>query len=183
MAHKQKDKHDYYYDAMEYLNAGYTKTAKKLLKKSLKLDEDYVEAYVGMTAAFKEEGDAEKVREYTDLAFEKTRKVFPQWPEKMIWGVLQNRQYLRAICDKASLYHKDGDVHEAEKLYRLILKFNPKDNQGIRYLLAALFAGESPDLVDELFEEGNRLQNWDKVEKLLVEQNAQRHFWDEPAEF
>ena len=183
MGRKQKDKHDYYYDAMEYLNAGHAKTAKKLLKKSLKLDEDYVEAYVGMTATFREEGDAEKVREYTNLAFEKTRKVFPQWPKKMIWGVLQNRQYLRAICDKASLYHKDGDMPEAEKLYRLILRLNPSDNQGIRYLLAALFAGESPEFVDELFEEGNRLQNWDKLGDLLSEQNDQHHFWDEPADF
>lgn len=180
---KDNVKWDHYYDAMEYLNVGDTKTAKKLLKKAIKIDEDFVAAYMGMTAAFKEERNKEKIREYTNLAYKKTRKVFPAWPEEMIWGELENRQYLRAICDKAVLFHTDGDVEEAEKIYRLILRLNPRDNQGVRYYLAALFAGKTPEYVDKLFDEGNRTQNWNKAEKLLYEQNELHHFYEPPEDF
>ncbi|MFH1683316.1 MAG: tetratricopeptide repeat protein, partial [Candidatus Margulisiibacteriota bacterium] len=79
-----KKEQNYYYDAMEYLNAGNTKTAKKLLEKAIKLDPDYVEAYIGMTAMYREIGNFKKEKEYADLAFEKTRLKFPVWPEKII---------------------------------------------------------------------------------------------------
>jgi len=176
-------KWDCYYDAMEYLNGGDTSAAKRFLKKAIKIDEDFVAAYMGLTAVFKEKEDEKNIRKYTNLAYQKTRKIFPQWPERMIWGVLQNRQYLRAVCDKAALFHNDGDTEEAERLYRLILKLNPNDNQGVRYYLAALFAGKTPEFVDELFEIENQSQNRDKLEKLLYEQNELHHFFEPPEDF
>ncbi len=177
---QKEKKWDYYYDAMEYLNLGEIKMAKMLLGKAIEIDEDFVAAYVGMTAVAKEEGDRKKEKEYANLAFERTRKIFPEWPEEMPWGILENRQYLRAICDQACIYHLEGNFQEAEKLYRLLLKLNPSDNQGVRYLIAGMFAGLSPKDVDKLFDEGNRRQNWDKLEKLVVEQNIRHQFWKEP---
>jgi tetratricopeptide (TPR) repeat protein len=174
---------DSYYDAMDYLNAGDTTRAKKMLEKAIKLDEDYVEAYVGMTAMYREIGNFKKEKEYVDLAYEKTRQKFPVWPEKMIWGIIENRQYLRAICDKATTNHITGNLKEAEKLYRLILKLNPRDNQGVRYLIAGMFAGLSPQDIDDMFDEGNELQNWDKLAVLLDEQNEKHKFWSEPIEY
>jgi len=176
-------KWDCYYDAMESLNGGDTGTAKRFLKKAIKTDEDFVAAYMGMTAVFKEEEDKKNIRKYTNLAYQKTRKIFPQWPERMIWGVLQNRQYLRAICDKAALFHNDGDVEEAERIYRLILKLNPGDNQGVRYLIAGMFAGLMPQDIDDMFDEGNESQNWDKLEKLLYKQNELHRFFEPPEVF
>lgn len=45
-----RNKSDYYYDAMENLNCGNEEAAIRLLRKSLEIDEHYVEAYVGMAA-------------------------------------------------------------------------------------------------------------------------------------
>jgi len=98
----------------------------------------------------------------------------------MCWGILENRQYLRAICDKAAISQTAGNLKEAEELYRLILKLNPNDNQGIRYLIAGMFAGLSPQDVDRKFDKGNERRNWDKLENLIKEQNAEHHFWNEP---
>jgi hypothetical protein len=50
----------------------------------------------------------------------------------------------------------------------------------VRYLIAGIFAGLKPEDIDKLFDEGNRLQNWGKLEKLVVEQNRKYHFWEEP---
>jgi len=169
---------DYYYDAMEYLNLRETGMARFLLQKATKLKKDFVAGYVGLTAVAKEERDRKKEKEYADLAFEKTRKVFPVWPEELRWGILENRQYLRAICDKACVYHLEGNFQEAENLYRLLLKLNPNDNQGVRYLIAGMFAGLSPEDVDKLFDKGNRQQNWDKLEEMVIEQNTKHHFWE-----
>jgi len=176
----QEEEWDYYYDAMGYLNIGDTKMAKFLLQKAIKLNEDFVAGYMGLTAVAKKEKDREKEKVYAELAFEKTRKVFPKWPEELRWGIIENRQYLRAICDRACVYHIEDNFSEAEKLYRLLLKLNPDDNQGVRYLIAGMFAGLKPEDVDKLFDEGNKLQNWDKLEKLVCEQNAKHHFWEEP---
>jgi tetratricopeptide (TPR) repeat protein len=174
-----KKEQNYYYDAMEYLNDRDVKTAKKLLEKAIKSNQNYVEAYVGMTAMYREIGNCKKVKEYADLAYKKTKLRFPIWPKKMSWGIIENRQYLRAICDKATTSHVSNDLKEAEELYRLILKLNPGDNQGVRYLIAGMFAGLSPREVDTMFNEGNGLQNWDKLAKLLNEQNKKYKFWVE----
>lgn len=178
-----KKEKNYYYDAMEYLNAGDTRSAKKLLEKAIKLDENYVEAYVGMTAMYREIGNFEKEKEYADIAFEKTRQKFAEWPEEMIWGIINNRQYLRAICNKAITNHVAGNLKAAEELYRLLLKMNPRDNQGIRYYIAGMFAGLQPHHIDEMFDEGNNLQNWDKLADLFYEQNMKHKFWNEPSEY
>jgi hypothetical protein len=52
------------------------------------------------------------------------------------------------IAMQAMLYHGGRNRQEAEKLYRLLLKLNPSDNQGIRYLLAGLEEGLSPDEIE-----------------------------------
>ncbi len=176
MNENKEDKWDYYYDAMECLNAGDAKTAKKLLEKAIKIDEDFVAGYMGITAVYKEKGNFKKEKECADLAFRKTKRHFPNWPKEMEWGILENRQYLRAICDKACVYHIEGNLKEAEKLYRLLLKLNPSDNQGVRYLLAGLFAGLKPQDIDDMFDEGNEKQDWSKLEKLVIAQNKKYHF-------
>ncbi|MBI5699053.1 hypothetical protein HZC35_01920 [Candidatus Saganbacteria bacterium] len=173
-----KNEQDCYYDAMEYLNAGDINAAKKLLEKAIKIDPDYVEAYVGMTAMYREIGNFKKEKEYADIAFEKTRQKFPVWPESMSWDIIENRIYLRTICDKATTSHITKNLKEAEELYRLILKLNPSDNQGVRYLLAGMFAGLTPQDIDDMFNEGNESQNWDKLAKLLEEQNEKHKYWD-----
>jgi len=135
---------------------------------------------MGITAVYKETGDRKGLKKYTELAYEKTRKVFPVWPKEMFWGVIDDRQYMRAICDKAALCQQEGDLKEAEWLYHLLLKLNPGDNQGIRYLLAGLFANILPEEIDKLFDQGNESQDWSKPEYLVEEQNRIHHFWQEP---
>src|SRR3954453_5282960 len=53
------------------------------------------------------------------------------------WGFLQTRPYMRARAGLAAALMKLGDVESAVAHYRDMLRLNPNDNQGIRYLLAA----------------------------------------------
>ncbi len=124
-------KEDYYYDAMELLNGGDYVAAIKLLEKAIKIDPHYVEAYVGMYAVYGHHKNKKKYYEYVDKAFEETIKKFPKFPKELRWGFIENRQYLRAICEKACSYWNDNNYEKAEELFRLLLKLNPGDNQGI----------------------------------------------------
>src|SRR3954469_5193236 len=53
------------------------------------------------------------------------------------WGFLETRPYMRARAGLAAALMKLGDVEGAVAHYRDMLRLNPNDNQGIRYLLAA----------------------------------------------
>lgn len=100
----------------------------------------------------------------------------------MQWGILENRAYMRSICDKATTSQIAGDTKTAEKLYRMLLKMNPNDNQGVRYLIAGMFEGISPIDIDDMFDEGNEKQSWSKLEALVDRQNKVHKFWVEPKE-
>lgn len=53
------------------------------------------------------------------------------------WGILETRPYMRARCGLAQALWVAGQHEEAIGHYRELLRLNPNDNQGNRYLLAA----------------------------------------------
>lgn len=61
------------------------------------------------------------------------------------WGVLETRPYMRARAGLAGTLLKLGDVHGAVSHYRDMLKLNPNDNQGIRYVLAGCLLRQGDD--------------------------------------
>ena len=117
-----------YYDGMEWLNSGDHKEALACIKKALKIDSEYIQTYVGLVAIYRQLGDFENEKKYVDIGFELTKVKFPKWPARMEWGDMENRAYMRSICDKAMTAQISGDTKMAEELYRLLLKMNPWDN-------------------------------------------------------
>ena len=168
---------EYYYDAMDLLSDGNLPVADELLQKALVLDENFVAAHVGLVAVNQSAGNFGGVRQYTESSYEKTVQQFQHWTSEFNWGDLENRPHLRAICYKAALYHIDGEFEEAERLYKQLLKFTPHDNQGVRNLLAGLYAGLSPWDIDAMFDECNARQDWNKLEQLFAAQNSKHKFW------
>ncbi|MYJ96579.1 MAG: tetratricopeptide repeat protein [Proteobacteria bacterium] len=65
--------------------------------------------------------------------------------DKLIWGDLNNRPFLRAASAYAHLLVQQQRYKDAIPLLRRILKWNPNDNQGVRYTLgpALLRAGRA----------------------------------------
>jgi len=54
------------------------------------------------------------------------------------WAVLETRPYMRALEGLASVQERLGRTNEAIAHYRELLRLNPGDNQGIRYVLLRL---------------------------------------------
>ena len=61
------------------------------------------------------------------------------------WGFLETRPYMRARAGLAGTLVKLGDVAGALAHYRDMLKLNPNDNQGIRYVLAGCLLRQGDD--------------------------------------
>jgi len=177
MSMRVPNKDDLYYDAMEAIDAEEYKSAEKLLLDALVMDSDYVQTYIGLVNLYSVWKKTKKTQENIKIAFEKTKQQFPKWPRKMLWGYLENRAYLRAIQYQADLFADNGDNDNAINLYKLILRLNPNDNQGVRYLVAGLYAGIRGEKINQMFDEGNRKQDWSKLEKLVADQNKIYKFW------
>jgi tetratricopeptide (TPR) repeat protein len=70
------------------------------------------------------------------------------------WGLLETRPYMRARAGLALALWASGERGEAVAYYHDMLRLNPNDNQGIRYLLAAcLLEMERYDELDTLLKE------------------------------
>lgn len=65
------------------------------------------------------------------------------------WGLLETRPYMRARLALSQCLWQAGDRDEAIGHYRDMLRLNPGDNQGIRYILASclLDAGRDDEVV------------------------------------
>lgn len=176
-----KNTDNLYYDAMELLDGGRdgAKDAELLLLKALELEPLSAQTYVGLVCAYGVLKNKKRTEECIKNAYSNTVKKFPIWPEEMLWGDMDNRAYMRAIQYRADLYADDGEKEKAIELYRLLLRLNPNDNQGVRYTLAGVYAGISGKEINRMFDQGNAKQNWDKLENLVKKQNAKYKFWQE----
>jgi tetratricopeptide (TPR) repeat protein len=61
------------------------------------------------------------------------------------WGFLETRPYMRARLGLAETLWELGDVNGALGHYRDLLKLNPNDNQGVRYILASRYLNSDKD--------------------------------------
>jgi len=61
------------------------------------------------------------------------------------WGYLETRPYMRALAGLAECLWKNGCRHEAIGNYKELLRLNPNDNQGIRYILVNCLLAEGMD--------------------------------------
>ena len=178
-----KSAYDLYYDAMEMLQSedmGDAIQALQVLEQAYKLEPNLIDLQLGYIEAYNTLGIHASVRAHIELGFLMVTERFPKWPKRLEWGDIDNRGYLRIIQAKADWSWDQGDTEMAEDLYRLLLRLNPHDNQGVRYVLAALYAGLSGEELDTLWLQSNESQDFSRVETMLEKQNQKHHFWDPP---
>jgi len=112
----------------------------KLARQALEISADCADAYnllaqdlaetVAEARAFYEEGVRAGERALGPETFKEGKGHF--------WGILETRPYMRARQGLAGVLRLVGDQPQAVKHYQDMLRLNPNDNQGIRYLLAVL---------------------------------------------
>jgi tetratricopeptide (TPR) repeat protein len=84
------------------------------------------------------------------------------------WGILETRPYMRARAGLAQALWEKGERDEAIAHYQDMLRLNPNDNQGIRYILidCLLTAGRDEDarkLLDRYSGDGAASWAWSRA--------------------
>lgn len=61
----------------------------------------------------------------------------------LIWGLIDNRPYLRCLHSYGLCLWRLGESKEAERIFERLLWLSPSDNLGARFLLEDVKAGKS----------------------------------------
>lgn len=130
---------DLVYDAYEQPVA----KGKKLVKQALELDPDNADAYNYLASIEKDIDKAIVLFEKAIAAGEKSLgKKFMKEEKGHFWGMIETRPYMRAKAGLADCFYAQKEVDKAIEIYEEMLELNPRDNQGIRYLLSTLLLGK-----------------------------------------
>ena len=124
------------YDAFEHPSP---KIRVKLARRALKLSPDCADAY--NLLAEETGGTLEEERALYQKGLEAgERALGPEFFEQQVghfWGMLESRPYMRARAELARCLWQLGEHEVAIDHWREMLRLNPNDNQGMRYILLA----------------------------------------------
>jgi len=132
----------------------------KLAQEALEVSPDCADAYV-LLAEETARDPEEALRLYEQGMQAGERALGPEGFREAVghfWGILETRPYMRARAGVAECLWATGKYDEAIAHYRELLRLNPGDNQGNRYMLARLLLKQGKDkelgqLLDQ-FDEG-----------------------------
>jgi len=111
--------------------------AVKLARQALEISPDCADAYVLLAdlAAATTRERIELLRQGVAAGSRALGKRFFKENIGHFWGMLESRPFMRAMVALAMLYWEIGQGDEAIELWREMLRLNPNDNLGVRYLL------------------------------------------------
>ncbi len=111
----------------------------KLIKSALKLDPDNVDAYNYLAEYETDKYKRLAIYKYAaDLGEKTLGKKFIKENTGYFWGIIETRPYMRALQGLAESLLETGKLHDSIKIYEKMLKLNPNDNQGVRFVLSIL---------------------------------------------
>jgi len=119
----------------------------KLARQALAISPDCADAYVLLAEEARSLPEAKRLYEQGVSAGE--RALGPQTFEEdagHFWGIIETRPYMRARAGLASCLWQLGERQAAIEHYADMLRLNPGDNQGIRYVLANCLLRQGDDI-------------------------------------
>lgn len=145
----------------------------KLARQALETSPDCADAYVLLAEEnAKTPADARAFYEQAVKAAQRAlgKEAFEEM-EGHFWGVLETRPYMRARLGLAQVLWAMGEQPAAAAHMRDMLRLNPGDNQGVRYLLATLLLAMGDDAaLEKLLEQypDDWSANWKYTSALLA---------------
>jgi tetratricopeptide (TPR) repeat protein len=122
-------------EAMEDWWRGDRAAALRGYRRALKVDPHHGDTHNRIGIAAMDKGDLVEAEKHFRAAIEGASRDIDVDGGLLEWGNLDNRPYLRAHANLALLFRKQARWGEAVKIHGQMLRWNPNDNQGVRYLL------------------------------------------------
>lgn len=122
-------------EAMEDWWRGDRAAALRGYRRALKADPHHGDTHNHIGIAAMDKGNLVDAEKHFRAAIEGASREIEVDSGMLEWGNLDNRPYLRAHGNLALVFRKQGKWAEAAKIHEQMLRWNPNDNQGARYLL------------------------------------------------
>lgn len=121
---------------------GFTKAQKKRargwVEAALAMQPGFLEANLALAWMQKEAGEPQALTT-ANAAVRQAEALIPRgFKGRILWGHLGNRFYHRLLWLQLRLHHEQGASNAAVRVARKILRLNPNDNLGVRYVLPFL---------------------------------------------
>lgn len=127
---------DEFYDACEIMDAGRYQEASLIFNKIINLAPEFFDAYNSLAMILMVCDQKNEGLICLETGFEKALTLFPknffEKPNKLEWGWLENRGFLRSYANLGLYYLEKNKTLEAKLIFERIITMNPNDNQGIR---------------------------------------------------
>lgn len=143
----------------------------QLARKAIKVDPDCADAYVILAEEAATVDD--RLRHYGEGVRAGEQSLGPERFEQDVgyfWGITATRPYMRARLGLAMALDEAGRRDEAIEHFQELLRLNPQDNQGVRYLLLPrlLASGRDADAARLLKEFDEESAIWAYCQALLA---------------
>ncbi len=129
-----------FHQGVELLEGGRLKKAERIFRRTLAQMPDHLDALHHLALVLDEQGRKTIARTVWEEAVGIGRAAFPAGfdplRDRLEWGWLENRPFLRCLQGLALAYREAGDIERALGLYRDLLALTPGDNQGVRGVMA-----------------------------------------------
>lgn len=130
-------------EAVELKNKGEHEQARNILRNIIKEDIRCIDAHVHLGNFAFGAGDSRSMirvalNHYSVAVLMGKFFLGDNFKGTLPWGWINNRPYLRALHGQCICFWALGEFKEAMKVAKYILKVNPMDNQGIRFLTTEL---------------------------------------------
>ncbi len=144
--------------------------AEEFFRQALELDPRLADAYNGLAEIAVERGELEEAEELYWQAYRLARaELGSEEPEAFYWWRQpETRPYMRAREGLGFTYWEEGRYDEALAEFEALLRLNPNDNQGIRYLIPPLY-----QLKGEL---ERALQAYEEFQERYPQDEGEPHF-------
>lgn len=140
-------------DAEDYFYEYEFKKSKELLNRIILKDPLFHEAYLLLSSLYATEENFEEAKSTLKKGINIWESRIPEdFKGEIPWGILENRPYLTLLYKLSDLADIIGNTDESIQIAEKLLKYNPNDNQGVRWFVGNLYL---------------KTDNYDKAEKNL----------------
>ncbi len=122
-------------EGMEHWWSGDRRGAAKLFRRALEIDPRHADAHNHLGIVSLEARKLKAAEQHFRAAIDGGQRRLEREGAEVHWGFIENRPYLRGLANLGLVLVEQKKWAEALAIHTQLLKLNPDDNQGVRYLI------------------------------------------------
>jgi len=141
---------DVFDEGMEQYWAGDRRGAIKSFRRALELDPSHADAHNHLGIVSLEARKLKEAERHFRAAIDGGQRHLERSGAEVHWGFIENRPYLRGLGNLALVLVEQKKWAEALAIHKQMLKLNPNDNQGVRWMIGveSLRVGDDDGAID-----------------------------------